>query len=299
MISFIYRIVQLTAKGSETMDIEQIVREVMKEIDGETKAQTKNSSNSESRDFVYSAVKQVTVDFPRNKESIEAAQRQTPARIGIGHRGTRMKTKNYLDFRVDHAAAQDAVFKDVPDSVLVEMNLPILRSKAKNMQEYLMNLDVGRKLDNESVQWLKESGIKGKQVQIVVSDGLSSTGVEETIPDLLPSLIQGLDGKGITMGKPVFIRRSRVWIQDEVAALVDCDLVISLIGERPGLATSKSISAYLIYRPDEGSVEADRTVFSNIHDGGVPPVEAGAYLSDVIEEILKYGVSGVRFSQKK
>lgn len=281
------------------MDIENIVREVMREIDGETKTQTKNSSYQESRDFVYSAEKRVTVDFPKNKESIEAAQRQTPARIGIGHSGTRMKTKNYLDFRVDHAAAQDAVFKDVPDSVLGEMNLPILRSKAKNIQEYLMNLDVGRKLDNESAKWLKESGMKGKQVQIIVSDGLSTTGVEETIPDLLPSLIQGLDGKGITMGKPVFIRKSRVWIQDEVASLVDCDLVISLIGERPGLATSKSISAYLIYKPDERSVEADRTVFSNIHDGGVPPIEAGAYLSDVIEEMLKHGVSGVKFSQLK
>ncbi|WP_349409990.1 ethanolamine ammonia-lyase subunit EutC [Pseudalkalibacillus sp. SCS-8] len=283
------------------MDIEQIVKEVMKELEQNNTSTTQRPKTSTNADktFDYTSEKKVTVDAPKNKETIESAQEITPARIGIGRTGTRMKTKNYLDFRVDHAAAQDAVFKDVDDSVLEEMDLPILKSRAANMEEYLMNLDSGRKLDEASAKWLKENGTKGKQVQIIVSDGLSSTGVEHTIPDLLPALRQGLEGKGISMGKPVFIRKSRVWIQDEVASIVDCDLVISLIGERPGLATSRSISAYLIYRPDESSVEADRTVFSNIHDGGVPPVEAGAYLADVIEEMLEHRVSGVKFSQLK
>lgn len=281
------------------MNIEQIVKEVIKEMEVEARSETKKRFNNKTREFVYSAEKRVTVDSPVNKDSIELAQSQTPARIGIGHSGTRMKTKNYLDFRIDHAAAQDAVMKDVSNSVLEEMKLPNLSSKASSMEEYLMNLDVGRSLDENSVEWLKENGVKGKQVQIIISDGLSSTGIEETVPDLLPALIQGLEGKGITIGEPVFIRKSRVWIQDEVARLVDCDLVVSLIGERPGLATSKSISAYLIYRPNENSVEADRTVFSNIHSGGVPPIEAGAYLSDVIEEMLNYQASGVKYSQMK
>ncbi|WP_028783845.1 ethanolamine ammonia-lyase subunit EutC [Thalassobacillus devorans] len=279
------------------MDIESIVKEVMKEMEGPTEEKTIN--RTAEREFVYHFEKMVTVEEPKNKDSIAHAQQGTPARIGIGRSGTRMKTKNYLDFRVDHAAAQDAVFKDVADSILDKMDLPILHSKASSMQEYLMNLDVGRKLNEESVKWLKENAPKGKQVQIIVSDGLSSTGVEDTIPDLLPSLVQGLEAKGLSMGKPVFIRKSRVWIQDEVASLVDCDVVVSLIGERPGLATSKSISAYLIYCPNENSVEADRTVFSNIHEGGVPPIEAGAYLSEVIEGMLHHKASGVKYAQLK
>src|SRR5690606_29814624 len=96
---------------------------------------------------------------------------------------------------------------------------------------------------------------------------------------------------------PVFIKRSRVWIQDDVASIVNCDCVISLIGERPGLATAKSISAYLIYKPGENTVEADRTVISNIHEGGVPPVEAGAHLADLIETILKQKASGVKLAK--
>lgn len=46
-------------------------------------------------------------------------------------------------------------------------------------------------------------------------------------------------------------------------------------------------------------MEADRTVYSNIHEGGVPPVEAGAYLSDVIEQMLHFKASGVKFLQAK
>ncbi|KHE71951.1 ethanolamine ammonia-lyase subunit EutC [Halobacillus sp. BBL2006] len=281
------------------MDIEQIVKDVLSEMEdqGNSTSNKPYTQEYKNRHVVYRQEKRVGVDDPKNRDYIEEVQKGTPARIGIGRAGTRMKTKNYLDFRVDHAAAQDAVFKDVADKVLEDMNLPILQSKAASMQEYLMNLDVGRKLNEDSSEWLRENGTKGKQVQIVVSDGLSSTGIEETVPDLLPSLVQGLKAKNISMGDAVFIRKSRVWIQDEVASLVDCDLVISLIGERPGLATSKSISAYIIYKPNKDSVEADRTVFSNIHEGGVPPVEAGAYLADIIEKMLQYKASGVKFSQ--
>ncbi|GEN54574.1 ethanolamine ammonia-lyase subunit EutC [Halobacillus faecis] len=279
------------------MNIEQIVKEVLSEIQEKPNKNKSYTHEYRTKHLVYEKKKQVGVDQPKDYEYINEVIHKTPARIGIGRSGTRMKTKNYLDFRVDHAAAQDAVFKDVPDSVLESMNLPILHSRASSMNEYLMNLDVGRRLNEESVQWLQDHMETGKQVQIIISDGLSSTGVEETIPDLLPSLVQGLKSKNINMNDPIFIRKSRVWIQDEVASLVDCDLVISLIGERPGLATAKSISAYLIYKPTQDSVEADRTVFSNIHDGGVPPAEAGAYLAEIIEKMLQLKASGVKFSQ--
>ncbi|WP_088032061.1 ethanolamine ammonia-lyase subunit EutC [Evansella clarkii] len=285
------------------MDVKKIVDQVLKELERKKSESGFRYSSSDItekvREFVYTSPKTVTVDKPRNRKTIEEAQSITPARIGIGRSGTRMKTKNYLEFRVDHAAAQDAVFKDVDNNVLKDLNLPILQSRAESMDQYLMNLDAGRKLNDDSIKWLKENAVMRKQVQIVVSDGLSSTGVEQTVPDLLPSLVQGLESKAISIGTNVFVRKSRVWIQDQIASLVDCDLVISLIGERPGLATSRSISAYIIYRPGEKSVEADRTVYSNIHEGGVPPVEAGAYLSDVIEQMLHFKASGVKFLQAK
>lgn len=289
------------------MDIQTIVKQVMEELqkEGQIKSGDKpenaavHTKESSVRTIIYEKVKQSGVDLPADLQEIEKVQAITPARIGIGRTGTRMKTKNYLDFRIDHAAAQDAVFKDVSEKLLNELKLPVLHSNSETMDQYLMDLDSGRKLHDSSRQWAEENLPKNKEVQIIVSDGLSSTGVEANIRDLLPALVQGLKSKNISLGDPVFIKRSRVWIQDDLASIVNCDCVISLIGERPGLATAKSISAYLIYQPNENTVEADRTVISNIHEGGVPPVEAGAHLADLIEEILKHKASGVKLAQLK
>jgi ethanolamine ammonia-lyase small subunit len=288
------------------MDIEAMVKQILEELTKGEKGETTNSlSVSEEkvegviRDIVFNKENVLGVDNPIDEEMIEKVQKITPARIGIGRTGTRMKTRDYLDFRIDHAAAQDAVFRGVSDEFITELKLPVLQSRSSSMDDYLMNLDSGRKLDENSQKWAEEHLSKNKQVQIIVSDGLSSTGIEANIPDLLPALIQGLKVKNITIGDPVFIKRSRVWIQDEIAKIVNCDVVISLIGERPGLATSKSISAYLIYRPGKDTVEADRTVISNIHEGGIPPVEAGAFLADLLADVLKAKASGVKFAQMK
>ncbi|MEH7885383.1 ethanolamine ammonia-lyase subunit EutC [Bacillus sp. JJ1609] len=293
------------------MDISAIVKQVMDELEKQGAQQQSNAKTfnktpepkinypTSEKVIDYKKEKKVGVDNPVDRDMIQQARMITPARIGIGHTGTRMKTKDYLDFRIDHAAAQDAVFRDVSDEFLKEMNLPILHSRSESMDDYLMNVDSGRRLAPESVKWAENNLPKNKQVQIVISDGLSSTGVEANIADILPALIQGLDVKNISVGQPVFIKRSRVWIQDEIAKITSCDVVISLIGERPGLATAKSISAYMIYRPGKDSVEADRTVISNIHDGGIPPVEAGAYLADLLADIIKHKASGVKYAQMK
>ena len=52
-----------------------------------------------------------------------------------------------------------------------------------------------------------------------------------------------------------------------------------LVGERPGLATAKSLSAYVALRPRTGQTDADRNLISNIHDGGTPAAEGAAACS--------------------
>ena len=73
-----------------------------------------------------------------------------------------------------------------------------------------------------------------------------------------------------------------------------CQLVCVLVGERPGLVTDKSMSAYLTYQPHTGVLESSRTVLSNIHAQGTPAVEAGAHIAELIETILRKKVSGVQ-----
>lgn len=240
---------------------------------------------------------EIMVENPFNLEAIKAMKNTTPARIGIGRAGARQKTFSWLRFLADHAVAKDAVFVDVSEDFLRRMNLVVVTSAAQNKEQFLTNPELGRRLSEVGETIIKEQCLKNPQVQICVVDGLSSRAIEANIPDLLPALIQGLTSAGVKLGTPVFVKYGRVWVQDHVARLVNADVVISLIGERPGLGTAESLSAYLIYRPDENTVEADRTVISNIHKGGIPPAEAGAHLVDVLEQVLKAKASGVKLNQ--
>jgi ethanolamine ammonia-lyase small subunit len=281
------------------MDIQEIVQRVVDEVKRNMNS-PKNDIDQNKEETIYFPEERIKgVDKPHNAASIERAQSITPARIGIGRTGTRMLTTSYLQFLIDHAAAQDAVLRDVSDDFLQNMGLHKLETRANDMKSYLMDLDAGRKLSDEAINYLEKNGEKGKDVQIIVCDGLSSSAVEANVVDLLPALIQGLKLKNISVAKPFFIKRARVWVQDEVAAIVNCDLVISLIGERPGLNTDESLSAYMNYRPTEKTVEADRTVISNIHKDGLTSVEAGAYLSDLIEQMLYAKCTGVTFAQQR
>lgn len=240
---------------------------------------------------------EILVDQPVNLDAIRAMKKATTARIGIGRAGSRPKTASWLKLLADHAVAQDAVFVDVSEDFLKRMNLFSVKTQAETKELFLTRPDLGRRLSEEAVQTILQNCEKNVQVQILVVDGLSSSSIEANVADILPALTQGLKAAGITVGTPFFIKHGRVWVQDEVARLVNAEVAISLIGERPGLGTAESLSAYMIYRPNERTVEADRTVVSNIHRGGIPPAEAGAHLVDIIKQILHEKVSGVKLNR--
>ncbi len=69
------------------------------------------------------------------------------------------------------------------------------------------------------------------------------------------------------------------------------------IGGRPGLRTAESMSAYIVYRGTVDMEESRRTVVSNIHRNGFPPVEAGAYIAELMLQMLERKVSGVEFKR--
>jgi len=256
--------------------------------------------NTESEEMVtFPPLEEMQISNPFNADAVKTMMGSTPARIGIGRAGARPKTMSLLRFLADHAVAQDAVFLDVSEEFLQRMNLMSVQSAATSKDEFLQRPDLGRRLSAEAAKTIADKCEKNVQVQILIVDGLSSTAIEANIPDLLPALMQGLKSAGIKVGAPFFVKYGRVWVQDHVASIINTDVIISLIGERPGLGTAESLSAYMIYRPDENTVEADRTVISNIHKGGIPSAEAGAHLTDVIKQILAAKASGVKLNQQK
>lgn len=235
---------------------------------------------------------QLLVDNPANREEYMKLKQRTSARLGIGRAGTRFKTSVLLRFRADHAAAQDAVFNDVPESFLEEAGLFEVTTECKDRDEYITRPDLGRKISPEGVKLLQEKCKKSPKVQVYVSDGLSSTAVEANTKNILPAVLNGLKGYGIDTGTPFFVKYGRVGAADHISEILQPEVVCVLIGERPGLTTAESMSAYITYKSYVGIPEAKRTVVSNIHRDGTPAAEAGAHVADLIKKILDAKASG-------
>lgn len=236
------------------------------------------------------------VEDPRNGERFRKMKEKTPARLGCGKAGARYKTLTMLRFRADHAAAQDAVFSQVPEDYAEKNGLVALQTKCHSKDEYLTRPDLGRGFDEENRVRIREAVKGSPRVQIVVGDGLSSAAIVTNAMDCLAAIKDGLKLQNIEMGPPLFVRYCRVGAGDAVGDETNCDLVCVLVGERPGLVTDKSMSAYITYKPHTGVSESSRTVVSNIHAQGTPAVEAGAYIAELIGKILEKKVSGVGFA---
>lgn len=238
-------------------------------------------------------------EHPMQPEGYRHLKERTPARLGSGRAGPRYKTLTMLRFRADHAAAQDAVFSQVPETFAAENGMVEVQTRCESKDQYLTRPDLGRCFDEENQQKIR-SAIPGKpKVQLVVGDGLSSAAITANAMDCLHALEDGLKLRGIDPGKAIFVRYCRVGAGDAIGDITGCELVCMLVGERPGLVTDKSMSAYLTYRPHTGVSESARTVVSNIHAQGTPAVEAGAHIAGVIQTILEKQVSGVGLYREK
>lgn len=240
---------------------------------------------------------QYLVSEPHNAAAFQALKRKTPARLGVGKAGSRYKTATLLRFRADHAAAQDSVFSMVPDEFAKAHDYVPVRTQCKDKDEYLTRPDLGRRFD-ETNQAVIRKVFEHQKVLLVIGDGLSSAAITANAPDCAAAIRQGLKTYGIELGKTLYVKFCRVGASDHIGDLTGCDLVCMLVGERPGLVTSESMSAYLTYKPHRGISESKRTVVSNIHAQGVAPVEAGAHIASLIDQMLKRKASGIDLARE-
>lgn len=253
---------------------------------------------SDLQDLTSDEVKAIPLlDHVEDSEGLERMMKKTTARIGVGNCGARLKTKTMLTLRADHAAARDAVFMDVSKELLDRLSLFSIDTCCADKNQFLTRPDLGRIFPEESLSILREKCKKNVDVQIYASDGLSSTAIEANLENILPVIIDGLKAKGLNVGTPFFVRNGRVAAMDAISEVLNAEVTCVLLGERPGLATAESMSAYIVYRATVGMPESRRTVVSNIHSRGIPAVEAGAYIVDVIQMILDAKASGVELKK--
>lgn len=233
------------------------------------------------------------VENPSDGAAFLRLKKKTPARLGLGRAGTRYKTLSQLRFRADHAAAQDSVFSLVDPGFYRDHDLPFVQTLCRDKDQYLTRPDLGRRFGPEAQQTIRSICGSNPRVLLVIGDGLSSDAVTANALDCAAAIRQGLKLHGIELGKTLFIQYARVGASDHIGEITGAELVCMLVGERPGLVTSESMSAYITYHPRPGIPESKRTVVSNIHCQGTPAVEAGAHIADLIVRMLDQKASGI------
>ena len=235
---------------------------------------------------------------------LHAIRARTPARILVGRAGSSYRTATQLELRRDHAAALDAVHaevemeRDLGVDLVRRFQLFEVHTRAGSKEEYLRRPDLGRRLDDAARTTIRKECPASCVVQTAIGDGLSAAAVAAQVPGLLPQLDDEARRRGWSFGRPFFIRHCRVGVVNDIGDILDPEVVILLIGERPGLATAESLSAYLAYRPRPGHTDAQRNLISNIHVRGVGHEEAARRIMALADQMRRRQTSGIAIKEE-
>ncbi|MGB0046236.1 MAG: ethanolamine ammonia-lyase subunit EutC, partial [Terriglobales bacterium] len=221
-----------------------------------------------------------------------------------GRSGAAYRTNTQLELREAHAAARDAVRAelslpvDLGEEFVRKWNLFEVCSRATSKDEYLLRPDLGRHLNEASRAEVKRRCTTLRDLQIVIGDGLSVTAVAGQVPQLLPALHDGVNTRGWSIGELFVIRYCRVGILNEIGELLQPKVAVLLIGERPGLATAESLSAYMAYQPKALDTDANRNLISNIHARGVSPERAAHRILNLAALMMNAHESGYQLREE-
>ncbi len=223
----------------------------------------------------------------------------TPARVGLGRTGVSVETRDLLDFQRAHAQARDAVHARLEVGAVAAALSEIwggealrLHSAAADRATYLQRPDLGRILDEASRSLL--AGAKpadGFELVVVVADGLSALAVERHAAPLMSKLVPRL--VGWRRGPVCVVEQGRVAIGDEIGLALGAEIVVVLIGERPGLSSPDSLGVYITWAPRPVRTDAERNCISNIRAEGLSYSEASAQLADTLTAARRLELTGV------
>lgn len=225
-------------------------------------------------------------------------RRLTPARIALGRAGPALPTREVLAFALDHARARDAVRLPF-DSGAVAAQVEALglatitvASAAPDRSAYLRRPDLGRRLAAGDAARLSALP-RGRDVAIVIADGLSSAAVHAHAAALVAELRPRLEDAGLTLANVVLAHQGRVALGDAIGAALGVRTVVLLVGERPGLSSPDSLGAYITHAPRVGRTDAERNCVSNIRPAGLGYRDAAFRIAWLVGAALRLGATGV------
>ena len=210
------------------------------------------------------------------------------------------------DRRIDsiYTHARAALYASIQDAVVRDATARSVRVRttAKDRDDYLAHPPSGERLSGDAALLIARlHGGRPPDVQIVVSDGLNANAINEQLRALLPPLRTRLIAAGHHVaGTDIIVENGRVRAGYEIGGLVDADLVVHVVGERPGTGLNTA-SAYITYGRDESgrsrwSRSLDHsatTAICGVHPAGKPPAVAAEEIAAVVTRALRDKRSGI------
>ena len=214
---------------------------------------------------------------------------------------SRMNTLYAHARRALYARLDDGVIRDTAPRALR------VRTLACDREDYLMHPPAGEAVRDDDARRIASLYERaGPRVQIVISDGLNADAVNENLRSVLPDLRHRLASSGCGVGDiEAVVDNGRVRAAYHVGALLDVDVIVHLIGERPGTGIN-TLSAYITYgRTPSGESRwgcsldhSLTTAICGIHPNGKPPAVAAEEIARCIERMMTERRSGVEFGQQ-
>lgn len=224
----------------------------------------------------------------------------TMARVALGRAGVSLPTREHLRFSLDHARARDAVHIPLDTvaqlAALAATGLPVieLASRAADRRRFLLRPDLGRQLDDASLEKLRAVAVSPRpDLVLVVSEGLSAVAVERQAGPFLDAFLPLARKRELALGPICLVAGGRVAVGDDVGEALRAKAVAVLIGERPGLSSPDSLGIYLTYGPKRGRTDAQRNCISNVRLEGLPFARAALTLDRLLQKALALGLTGV------
>jgi ethanolamine ammonia-lyase large subunit len=225
--------------------------------------------------------------------------------LGRGHSGdyeAPPEVEGRLRSIYEHA--RRALYAALDEGVVREVSPRHVRvcTGALDREQYLADPPAGERLraeDRETVAALYSS--RPPQVQFVLSDGLNADALNENLRAVLPRLRRGMTEAGLHVGEvDVVVTNGRVRAGYHVGELLGADVIVHLIGERPGTGLN-TLSAYLTYGRDEsgrsrwspGLDHACTTAVCGIHPRGKRPDAAVEEITGCVLRMFEGRRSGV------
>lgn len=227
----------------------------------------------------------------------------TTARIALGRAGSSIRTEDWLAFKLDHAKARDAVHSELDEAVLEScltgLNSQIIhvQSQINSKSDYLKRPDLGRFLNTDSIARL--NNIQHGADLVIISEGLSAMAVQSHASHVVSALLPMLKSSNWSLAPIIVAKYGRVAIEDDIGARLHAKMAIILIGERPGLRSSDSLGAYLVFGPKTSNTDANRNCILNIRESGLSYEKAAETIYYLLNEAKSRQLSGVQIKDNR